>query len=104
MEAKDTVIWRDMKGRLFDPYSVHFHDIERQAEISFKIGKTAGVAESLLPAVKAIEESRKAGIREVLDWEEEHNVIGYVYDTDDPEVEKQNMIDHANQLKEWGLL
>ena len=40
---------------------------EAQAEISFKIGKTAGVAESLIPALKAIEASRKAGRMEVVE-------------------------------------
>ena len=76
MEAKDTVT----QSHWPLTYEEYLKDRQAQAEISFK-----------------------AGIREVLDWEEEHNVIGYVYDTDDPEVEKQNMIDHANQLKEWGL-
>jgi len=42
--------------------------VQAQAEISFKVGKTAGVAESLLPALKAIDDSRKAGIREVVEW------------------------------------
>ena len=44
-----------------------------QAEISFKIGKTAGVAESLIPSLKAIEASRKAGIKEVVEWVKTHS-------------------------------
>ena len=47
------------------------------AEISFKVGKTLGVAESLIPATKAIEASRKAGIMEVVEWIESQRVAGF---------------------------
>ena len=63
-----------------------------QAEISFKIGKTAGVAESLIPAVKAIDASRKAGIKEVMDWIEEF-----------PSVYKPSPEAMHAKLIEWGI-
>ena len=45
--------------------------LELQARISFKVGKTAGVAESLKPTLKAIDASRKAGRKEVVEWAEQ---------------------------------
>ncbi len=93
MEAKDTVI------KLFGKYLVNEagfkstlrvdQDVAKaQAEISFKIGKTAGVAESLIPALKAIEASRKAGRREVMEW---------------MQLEGHTADDFEAKLKEWGI-
>ena len=103
MEAKDTVLKRDeVSGYTFGDkvWDMLEELLLFQAEISFKAGYEKCAKELEMYLLKWKQEGR----REVLDWEEEHNVIGYVYDTDDPEVEKQNMIDHANQLKKWGLL
>ena len=82
MEAKDTVMKHEQLDNIpkikSQPYSIDIYGLEAvaktQAEISFKIGKTAGVAESLLPALKAIEESRKAGMGEVVRWIEKHEM------------------------------
>ena len=71
MGAKDTVMSPEEIEEVssmsrYDKYS--FRKVaEAQAEISFKVGKTEGVAESLLPALKAIEDSRKAGQKEERD-------------------------------------
>ncbi len=65
IEAKDTVI--DIAEDKYDGLGADTL-VEIQAEISFKVGKTAGVAESLIPALKAIEESHKAGQRERAKW------------------------------------
>ncbi len=85
MEAKDTVMSKSRatywdssvleEDRVLVPYS----KVKEQAEISFKIGKTAGVAEGLRPALKAIEESRKAGMREVVEFIR-GNIYGRVVD------------------------
>ena len=74
MEAKDTVITgvETVNDTTFLPpdyisWREHHNLMKAQAEISFKIGKTAGVAESLIPSLKAIDASRKAGAREERD-------------------------------------
>ena len=66
MKWEDTIM--DLHGLNIGEISV----ANEQAEISFKLGKTAGVAESLIPALKGIEASRKAGRREVVEWIEAH--------------------------------
>lgn len=108
MEAKDTVIEDKDSDLIKCPncqaqFVILYHRIrEDQAEISFKIGKTLGVAESLKPALKAIEDSRKAGIKEAMGWihspcphtgglEEEQ-----IYVEDCPKCCKA-------QLKKWGI-
>ncbi len=62
-------------------------------------------AEQLLKeAIPIIREaSFKVGVEAVLKWQADHRVIGFVYDTDDGKVEKQNMVDWANQLRTWGV-
>ena len=109
MEAKDTVM---SKGKLLDKFGVALNEnilnrderlgvvAKAQAEISFKVGKTAGVAESLIPAVKAIEDSRKAGIREAVEWMKKQRTtpLGkdyYGYYIWEAQLEAK--------LKEWGL-
>ncbi len=101
MEAKKTIM-NDSTKRQFrtitDKPSRDYSrwDIEGmlalQAEISFKVGKTAGVAESLIPSLKAIEASRKAGQEEVVEWIKLHPNVPF-YDTDE----------WQSQLKKWGL-
>ena len=102
MKAEDTVIHN--RGCMADGYitggclgdkEVHYECTcgrEEQAEISFKAGKTLGVAESLKPALKAIEDSRKAGIKEVFDFLHE-NSAGIM----------MNEYALEAQLKKWGL-
>ena len=83
MKAEDTVMnhrqiidlivaWRKKSLKTEPPKTVDVADLvistaEVQAEISFKVGKTAGLAETLIPAAKAIEASRQAGRKEVVD-------------------------------------
>ena len=68
MKAEDTV-----KQQIYPQnHEEHLKSLQSQAKISFKIGKTAGVAESLIPSLKAIEASHKEGIREVVEWIERH--------------------------------
>ena len=76
MKAKDTVMssekWDDIYSKWLEYPGGTAGDLankmnEAQAEISFKVGKTAGVVESLIPALKAIEASRKAGRKEVIE-------------------------------------
>ena len=67
MKAEDTVIKSDELGLAIikHPELPMGQAIAiEQAKISFKIGKTEGVAESLIPSLKAIEDSRKAGAKE----------------------------------------
>lgn len=70
MKAEDTVIGQKESDMIRCPacgadFVILYKRIrEEQAEISFKVGKTLGVAESLMPATKAIEASRKAGYEE----------------------------------------
>lgn len=108
MEAKDTAMSWDKIVKLTGFVSdVDSHPAKRmrelskkQAEISFKIGKTEGVAESLLPALKAIEKSRKAGQREMVEWIEKHALR-------EKAILGDNRIllaaDWEDQLKEWGI-
>ena len=81
-----------------------------QAEISFKIGKTAGVAESLIPSVNAIKDSYKAGINEVVKWIEEHKYKTRYLEGDimvsveDWQTQLKDWFkDNPELLKEWGL-
>ena len=60
--------WKSLDGAPECMECIAFKHRERQAEISFKIGKTAGVAESLNPTLKAIVASRSEGIKEVVAW------------------------------------
>ena len=71
----------------------------------YQIIYKAGMEEEAKGGHNAISylEGLQEGIRKVLRWENEHDVIGFVYDTSDPEVERQNMIDYAKQLKDWGI-
>ena len=93
MEAKDTVMSLEQLNEIPDWDSLELTPVlEAQAEISFKVGKTAGVAESLQPALKAIEESRKAGIGEVVDWVELHPNVPF-YRPKEWEAQKRN----------WGI-
>ncbi len=123
MEAKDTVmkdpIKRSYRGILTKPEKrLERWDIEglleAQAEISFKIGKTAGVAESLIPSLKAIEASRKAGIKEVVEWipeliqtikdamwEDDWGVKGVIYEGPLDALVKRKV---KAKLKEWGII
>ena len=97
MEAKETIIKCDTS--LTCCLDCH----KAQAEISFKAGKKEAYRKMAEPMESHGKAMFRAGIRKVLKWEEDHDVIGYVYDAADPEVEKQNMIAWANQLKEWGI-
>ena len=104
MEAKD-IKWCPQHGYPLPCYKCGMPLTSPQQKEIFKAGYEEAVRfthrqfDRNLPEI--MELLKQEGRREVLAWEEEHNVIGYVYDTDDPEVEKQNMIDHANQLKKW---
>ena len=95
MKAKDTVMTYKQRAECSHNPTQELREVamcEAQAEISFKIGKTAGVAESLRPALKAIDDSRKAGIREVVEWLREHNG------------RPDHILDEWQaQLKEWGI-
>ncbi len=102
LEAKDTVMSKEQLNvywSLVSGSSDVRRAIEAQAEISFKIGKTAGVAESLIPSIKAIEASRKEGRREVVEelglhcylWHDENNKQHICIDMDTWQV----------KLKEW---
>ena len=84
MEAKDT---RILKHK--DTFTNL--DMDEQTLFSFKVGKTAGVAESLMPSLKAIEASRKAGRREVVEW-----IHTWHRDVED-------MIEWQAQLKDWDI-
>lgn len=103
MKAKDTVMdYWDVKNllpeRIVDEMWGEGIDVcgtfeiicEAQAEISFKIGKTAGVAESLIPATKAVEASRKAGIKEVAEIVSKHIGMGEI-----------DALYWQSKLKEW---
>ena len=100
MNWKDTVMERKerVKAAQYDSMSDDLPDwairaLKAQAEISFKVGKTAGVAESLIPSLKAIEASRKAGI---VGWIEGNSDL----EKCDPETV---MAEWQVQKKEWGI-
>lgn len=105
MEAKDTVMHLDDidEGRMPDSYGSLRKALKKQAEISFKAGKQEGIR---LTAV-ALDESKKAGIREVVEWIE-----------DNAGLDAPKLIDKLNtgstfipigtekwqaKLKEWGI-
>ena len=110
MEAKDTVmspqeiskVRRQWASGQIVGGSPENDLIKAQAEISFKVGKTAGVAESLISSLKAIGASRKAGIKEVMDWIKGNHVLG----VGDDGLYWQCYISEQEweaKLKEWGL-
>jgi len=116
MEAKDTVMVDEQLKDLQDEGLVYPGDViilqrdtaQVQAEISFKVGKTLGVAESLQPALKAIENSRKAGIREVVDWVDGCISTGDCFQEDGSVAYRAGDIVMTKvlwqaQLKEWGI-
>ena len=110
MEAKDTVMTEDdlcrlicsehrantLEGKNCDGLDCNQCQLGKQAQISFKVGKTAGVAESLIISLKAIEASRKAGIGEVVEWLKDSRANGdFVLDFESDW--------WLNRLKEWGI-
>ena len=119
MEAKDTVMRDAQIARAFDcpgdelipsDWDLHSRDDLRdvartQAEISFKLGKTAGVAESLLPAVKAIEKSRREGIKLVVEWIKKYEDKTVLIDDKDNPVASYFFEegDLKAKLKEWEV-
>ena len=70
MEAKDTVLHLDDidEGRMPDSYGSLRKALEKQAEISFK----AGYGEGVKNHHGCCQMDYKAGIKEVVDWVEEH--------------------------------
>ena len=67
--------------------------LEAQAEVSFRIGKTLSVAETMELSLKAMEDMKKAGLKEVVDWVEKHKpFMAFHCDKD-----------WQAKLKEWGI-
>ena len=99
IKAKDTVLpYLQVSNQIPITLLEFIAKLEAQAEISFKVGKTAGVAESLIPSLKAIEASRKAGMKEVVEWiGAERHSIGR---------SEQHYINEYRwqaKLKDWGI-
>ena len=109
MKDRDTVMSKEQRNEVYDTGSFKTVGDERlaffeaQAEISFKIGKTAGVAESLIPAIKAIEASRKEGIREVVEWLGKQSVQAGMEGCEQYRVWQLKESEWQAKLKEWGI-
>lgn len=92
MEAKDTVLIVKRIAGIAKKHPVWdgglFPFLEAQAEISFPLG---------------IEEGRKLGIKEVVDWIE--NNSGQIYSNDTRHYHNIgiSLTDWQAQLKEWGI-
>lgn len=126
MEAKDTVIKNEDIQELYIPCETcHIEPFwrtgndkdviecmecialkhrEAQAEISFKVGKTLGVVETMKLSLKAMEDMKKAGIKEVVEW---GNEICTYFDHSFPYIKGRlrRNCDKCLQAKkrEWGI-
>lgn len=114
MKAEDTVmsdkqIW-DLERIKYDPnadeaglfMSALKGVAQAQAEISFKIAKTLGVAETMKFSLKAMEDMKKAGIKEVVEWIGENTQNIYHNDTRHIKCLALNIPEWQAKLQEWG--
>ena len=87
MKAEDTIMHLDDidEGRMPDSYDSQRKALEKQAEISFNIGKNEGV---------------KMGMKEVIYWIKQHSrhTYGRAYGELTFSIE-----DWENKYKEWGI-
>jgi len=124
MEAEDTVISLDE----FNAWSRDWHSLngvpelymkadflnrwelaklQHQAEISFKAGREEGVKfahkqfDANLPEI--MEQSQQLGIREVVEWVEEHGISTYGRAPLKIKWQSVNPIEWQAKLKEWGI-
>ncbi len=103
MEAKDTVMTpqqiKELKSkkwcspaRNYDYTVEELMVAEAQAEVSFKAGYEQAKKEDLITTNDLVADSRKAGIKEVVEWIKNHNA--------QPD---EILDDWQAQLKVWGI-
>ncbi len=112
MNWKDTVMTRhDIKEYTFGDkvWAMIRKLLKDQAEVSFKLGKTLGVAETMKPALKAMEDMKKAAIKEVVEYIEQEKSTAYIFEGEyayGTKIDNQlflDLDDWESQKKEWEI-